>query len=566
MPSPFPGMNPYLEQEDVWVDFHQSFIPLVRDVLSAQVRPGYLVRVEEYLVIHELPEDEHRYLGRADVSVTRSPSSQGVRSGGGALEAPVYGRVPPAADIEHHSYLEIRDRRDRSLITFIEVLSPSNKRLGPDREQYLAKRRQLFASGVHLVEIDLLRVGPRLPLVELPDCDYCILVSRVEERPRVGIWPLRLRERLPLIPVPLRARTSTPGSICKQSCTASTTRPATRITFTPARRSRRFILTTPPGRGNSSPRIRKADRMHEAMNTHNALPAILGGEPVCPQGPPEWPIADEAVLAALRDAYSDGSWGRYHGGHVARLEQCLASEHGVDHALTCGSGTFAVEVALRALKVGPGDDVVMAAYDYGGNFLSVHAVGARPVLIDVDADNWNLAPEGLADALGPATRAAIVSHLHGGLVPMREVMELAKRYGVLVIEDAAQAPGALVQGRRVGSWGDVGVLSFGGSKLLTAGRGGAILTRHADVAQRARLWLQRGNHVCPLSELQAAVLFPQLDRLAERNAHRLRSVQYVRERFCAVPGLRLFRNRASGELRTGLLQAGISVRCRAIRS
>ncbi|MHB1424543.1 MAG: DegT/DnrJ/EryC1/StrS family aminotransferase [Gemmataceae bacterium] len=279
------------------------------------------------------------------------------------------------------------------------------------------------------------------------------------------------------------------------------------------------------------------------MTIDNALPAILGGEPVRPQGPPDWPLADEAILEAMQAAYSDGSWGCYHGGHVERLERRLADIHRVAHVLTCGSGTFAVELALRALKVGSGDEVVMAAYDYGGNFLSVHAVGAVPVLVDVDAENWNLAPESLAAAIGSATRAVLVSHLHGGLVPMREVMEIAGRHGVAVIEDAAQSAGALVQGRAAGSWGDVGILSFGGSKLLTAGRGGALLTSRADVAQRARLWLQRGNHICPLSELQAAVLLPQLDRLAERNVRRLRAARFLEEHLHPIPGLRPFRNR-----------------------
>jgi perosamine synthetase len=279
------------------------------------------------------------------------------------------------------------------------------------------------------------------------------------------------------------------------------------------------------------------------MIVDKSLPAILGGEPIRPQGPPEWPLADGAVLEAMRAAWADGSWGRYQGGQVQRLEERLAAEIGVPHALSCGSGTFAIELALRALKIGAGDEVVMAAYEYGGNFLSVHAVGARPVLVDVDADNWNLAPEQLAAAFGPATRALIVSHLHGGLVPMREVMELAGRHGVPVIEDAAQAPGARVQERRAGAWGDVGILSFGGSKLLTAGRGGALLTPRADVAQRARVWLQRGNHICPLSELQAAVLLPQLDRLVERNTRRLRGAQRLSEGLRPIPGLRPFRNR-----------------------
>jgi dTDP-4-amino-4,6-dideoxygalactose transaminase len=133
--------------------------------------------------------------------------------------------------------------------------------------------------------------------------------------------------------------------------------------------------------------------------------------------------------------------------------------------------------------------------------------------------------------------------LHGGLVPMNAVMELAKGARIGVIEDAGQAAGADVEGRPAGSWGDIGVLSFGGSKLLTAGRGGALLTRRADVSQRARVAMHRGNVVCPLSEMQAAVLQPQLDQLAERHQRRLRNVQHLAERLKNVAGLRLFENR-----------------------
>jgi perosamine synthetase len=277
------------------------------------------------------------------------------------------------------------------------------------------------------------------------------------------------------------------------------------------------------------------------------LPAFLGGPPVRPQGPPDWPVPDDDVRQALDAAYRDGSWGKYHGGRVQQLEERLAQDHQVEFAATCGSGTFAVELALRALKIGPGDEVVLAAYDYPGNFLSVHAVGARPVLVDVQADNWNLDPAALAGAVGPATRAVIVAHLHGGVVPMREVMALAGARGLWVIEDAAQATGATIQGKTAGTWGDVGVLSFGGSKLLNAGRGGAILTRHADVHQRARLWLHRGNQVCPLSELQAAVLLPQLDKLDARNRQRAEHVRQLTEELRGVPGLRPFANAAEAE-------------------
>jgi dTDP-4-amino-4,6-dideoxygalactose transaminase len=274
-------------------------------------------------------------------------------------------------------------------------------------------------------------------------------------------------------------------------------------------------------------------------------PALLGGPAVRPQGPPAWPFPDEEILRALQGAYADGSWGRYHGGHVERLEDRLAADHGVPFALACASGTFAVELALRALKVGPGDEVVLAAYDFPGNFLNVHAVGARPVLVDVAAHNWNLDPEQLGAAFGPATRAVIVSHLHGGAVPMRAVMEVAAKHGVPVIEDVAQMPGAVVQGRKAGTWGDAGVLSFGGSKLLTAGRGGAFLTRHAHVHQRARVWLNRGNLVGPLSELQAAVLLPQLDQLDARNARRAHNVGLLRGLLRDTAGIRPFANDAA---------------------
>jgi dTDP-4-amino-4,6-dideoxygalactose transaminase len=275
------------------------------------------------------------------------------------------------------------------------------------------------------------------------------------------------------------------------------------------------------------------------MSLSPTTPALLGGSPVRPQGPPPWPPPDDDVLDALQAAYRDGSWGKYHGGHVERLEQALRDYHQIEHVATCGSGTFAVELALRALRVEPGDEVILAAYDYPGNFLAVHAVGAVPVLVDLAPDGWALDPTQLAAAVGPATRAIIVSHLHGDMVPMREIMALAEAHGLAVVEDAAQAPGALVQGRKAGTWGDAGVLSFGGSKLLTAGRGGALLTRRADVGQRARMLLTRSNnHVCPLSELQAAVLLPQLAKLDLRNARRAESVRRLANLVAPVAGFR----------------------------
>ena len=284
------------------------------------------------------------------------------------------------------------------------------------------------------------------------------------------------------------------------------------------------------------------------------LPALLGGPPVRPGGPPTWPILDDDVRAALSVAYADGSWGKYTGGNVEKLESALREYHGVQFALTCGSGTFAVELALRALKIGPGDEIILSAYDYPGNFLSVHAVGALPVLVDVDPANWNLAPRHLLSAISSQTKAIIASHLHGGTVPMSEVTAAARKHGIAVIEDAAQMPGASVEGRKAGTWGDVGVLSFGGSKLLTSGRGGAMLTNHPDIHQRAKSYQLRGNYVCPLSELQAAVLLPQLGKLDERNRKRGESVQELRRQFEPL-GLRCFVN-STPDTTPGYYKAG----------
>ncbi len=203
MPSPFPGMNPYLEQSDVWHDFHERFMPMVAELIGAQVDPAYIVKIDEHVYIHEPNVDHPRLVGRPDMSVTRTPESA-VRRGVGTLEAPARVRLP-AIDTERLSFVEVLDRRNRQVVTVIELLSPANKNSGPDRQQYLDKRAQLLASPVHLVELDLLRAGPRLPMQDLPDCDYYALVSRAEDRPGADLWPLSIRDRLPTIPIPLRA-------------------------------------------------------------------------------------------------------------------------------------------------------------------------------------------------------------------------------------------------------------------------------------------------------------------------------------------------------------------------
>jgi dTDP-4-amino-4,6-dideoxygalactose transaminase len=217
------------------------------------------------------------------------------------------------------------------------------------------------------------------------------------------------------------------------------------------------------------------------MTDKNRLPAILGGEPIRPEGPPLWPPAWKEVSLALERGFNDGTWGLYHGPNTQLLAEQLASYHDVEFVELCCSGTFAIELALRSLQIGAGDEVILAGYDFLGNFNDVVAVGARPVLIDLDPQNWNLNPDLIAEAIGPSTRAVLVSHLHGGVVSMERVTAIAREHGLSVIEDACQMTGALIEGRRAGTWGDIGVISFGGSKLLSAGRGGALLTSSPEI-------------------------------------------------------------------------------------
>jgi dTDP-4-amino-4,6-dideoxygalactose transaminase len=217
------------------------------------------------------------------------------------------------------------------------------------------------------------------------------------------------------------------------------------------------------------------------------------------------------------------------------LERAIADFHDTPHVTLCCSGTVAVELALRGANVRPGDEVLLAGYDFPGNFRAIEAVGARPALVDLAPRSWCLDAGLLEAAIGPDTRAIVVSHLHGTLAPMDRIMAVARARNVAVVEDACQSPGAMIAGRRAGAWGDVGVLSFGGSKLLTAGRGGALLTSSPEIHQRIKVFVDRGNQAFPLSELQAAVLLPQLAKLLDRNETRSRHVAQFTAALAGLP-------------------------------
>ena len=203
MPSPFPGMNPYLEQSDAWQDFHMRYVPALADAVTALVRPHFIVKVGEHFFIHEPPAEHRLLVGYADVSLSSPDHGAKHQAAMGTITSPVMARLP-SVEFEKHLFLERLDREDRDLVAVLEMLSPTNKKAGADREQYLAKRANLLRSNAHFIEIDLLRGWKRMPIEEATECDYSIMVSRVEDRPCVNYWPIGLRDPLPTIPIPLR--------------------------------------------------------------------------------------------------------------------------------------------------------------------------------------------------------------------------------------------------------------------------------------------------------------------------------------------------------------------------
>jgi Protein of unknown function (DUF4058) len=206
MPSPFPGMDPYLEASGYCEDFHDSFLTDVRNALRASLPSAYSVYIQERVTSIALPDRERRH-SVPDIGVT-APDS--FRPGSGIATVPATGCVPIVLehDLEEsatETYLEITRRSDRKLIAVIELLSPSNKE-SPGAPVYLAKRAAILNQYVHLVEIDLLLRGARLPMRRpLPPGDFYAYVSRAEHRPKCEVYSWAVRSPLPVIPVPLMA-------------------------------------------------------------------------------------------------------------------------------------------------------------------------------------------------------------------------------------------------------------------------------------------------------------------------------------------------------------------------
>ena len=211
MPSPFPGMDPYLEEPGLWPDVHHGLISEIQARLNQRIRPKYHVRVEERVYISD-ENDPGREVIIPDLRVAdaerdelRGWNAEELATGYVAVAEPVV--LTTLIDDEiHEAFLQVIDREDRAVVTVIEILSPTNKVSGSrGRASYLEKRQEVMASPSHLVEIDLLRAGVAIHTRELlPPADYYVHVSRKKQRPKGIVWPILLTQRLPVIGIPLR--------------------------------------------------------------------------------------------------------------------------------------------------------------------------------------------------------------------------------------------------------------------------------------------------------------------------------------------------------------------------
>jgi len=270
------------------------------------------------------------------------------------------------------------------------------------------------------------------------------------------------------------------------------------------------------------------------------------------------------------------------GEEVANFEAEFAAYCGVSHAVGVASGTDALHLALRAVGVGPGDQVITVANAGVPGVAAIELAGGRPVFVDVDPTTHNMDPALVEQAITPRTRAILPVHLYGHPADLTPILEVARRYDIAVVEDAAQAHGALYKGRRVGSIGHVGCFSFYPTKNLGAfGDGGAVVTDDPDLAERVRRLRQYGWEKqyystvrgvnSRLDELQAAILRVKLRHLEAWNARRRQIAARYKELLDGSPlvlpmeapdvvhvyHLYVIRSGHRDELRERLRQAGI---------
>lgn len=285
--------------------------------------------------------------------------------------------------------------------------------------------------------------------------------------------------------------------------------------------------------------------------------AIDGGSPVLEAMPvlPEWPPVYQDTAEKLKEIYLSRKWSFY-GPREVEFNRLFAEYTGAVGCAMMANGTVTLEMAMLALGIGPGDEVIVPAHTWLATGEAVVYRGATPVVVDIESDTLCMDPERFEEAITPRTKAVIPVHLYGSMADMDRIIPIARKHGLAVIEDCAHAHGGEWDGKHVGTLGDVGSFSFQQSKLLASGEGGACITMNPDLNetlgrlshigyQYASKQGQSGTPppvglICRnyrVTDFQAEILISQLRHLKEDTRLRAENAEFLRSRLDAIPGI-----------------------------
>lgn len=285
--------------------------------------------------------------------------------------------------------------------------------------------------------------------------------------------------------------------------------------------------------------------------------AINGGEPLRKTPFPSWPMATKEESAALDDVLTSSKWGGqpFPGKYASLFASKFAEMHTVKYAQCVNTGTVAIQAALKAVGIQPGDEVIVPAYTWEGTVGPVLLINAIPVFVDVDPETYCLDAKLIEKAITPKTKAILPVHLGMRFADMDEIMRIAKKHNLKVIEDCAHAHGGMWKGKGAGSIGDLGTFSFQSSKLVTSGEGGAVITNNLEYMELVQSYINAGRASVTdqyhhriigfnyrLGEFQAAVLVPQLDRLPQQGAIRDKNMKHFEARLQNTCGIGLLKS------------------------
>jgi dTDP-4-amino-4,6-dideoxygalactose transaminase len=267
---------------------------------------------------------------------------------------------------------------------------------------------------------------------------------------------------------------------------------------------------------------------------------------------PDWPVVTETDCNAVMEVLRSREWGRLHAdSRASAFEEAYAAYHDAKHAVAVSNGTVALELALLAGGIRPGDEVIVPALTFIASAGAVVRVGAIPIFVDSDAETAAISPQAVEQAITPRTRGVVAVHYGGYPVDLDALLPIVQRHNLALIEDCAHAQGSAWRNRKVGSYGAFGAFSFQQSKALTAGEGGIVLTNDDALAEEARLYHNIGRKLgrpgyehlvvasnYRLSDLSAALLLSQFSRLQEQVEQRMRGAAFLADGLEAVGGIR----------------------------